>query len=113
MAQSLKACPACGKQAGELIDEKASRFPFRVTCRACGWTTDAVKLEAVAAKLWNEAKRESKARARSKTPPKRSADVSQISDYYPIASRGTKKFSPRSLAVEVCPLVVGYGLADL
>jgi hypothetical protein len=28
MPQSLKACPACGKQAGELIENKASRFPF-------------------------------------------------------------------------------------
>jgi hypothetical protein len=28
MLQSLKACPVCGKQAGELIEEKASRFPF-------------------------------------------------------------------------------------
>jgi uncharacterized Zn finger protein len=61
-----KPCPACGKQAGELIEEKASRFPFRVTCRACGYTTDAVKLEAVAVKLWNEAKRKGKARARPK-----------------------------------------------
>jgi hypothetical protein len=64
--QSLKPCPACGKQAGELIEEKASRFPFRVQCRACSWSTDAVKLEAVAVKLWNEAKREGKAKARSK-----------------------------------------------
>jgi uncharacterized Zn finger protein len=67
MPQSLKAYPACGKQAGELIEEKASRFPFRVTCRACGYTTtDAVKFEAVAVKLWNEAKRQGEARARSK-----------------------------------------------
>jgi hypothetical protein len=65
MPQSLKACPACGKQAGELIESKAARFPFRVQCRACGWSTDAVKLEAVAVKLWNEAKRE-KAKARPK-----------------------------------------------
>jgi hypothetical protein len=36
-----------------------------VTCSACGWTTDAVKLEAVAVKLWNDAKREGKAKARS------------------------------------------------
>jgi uncharacterized Zn finger protein len=64
--QSLKACPACGKQAGELIEEKASRFLFRVKCGACGWMTDSVKLEAVAVKLWNEAKREGKARARPK-----------------------------------------------
>jgi hypothetical protein len=37
-----------------------------VQCRPCGWSTDAVKLEAVAVKLWNEAKREGKARARRK-----------------------------------------------
>ena len=30
----LAACPACGKQAGELIEDKTSRFPFRVTCSA-------------------------------------------------------------------------------
>lgn len=59
----LKACPACGKQAGELIENKAVRLPFRVQCRACGWSTDAVKLEAVAVKFWNEAKRDGKARA--------------------------------------------------
>jgi hypothetical protein len=45
---------------------RAARFPFRAQCRACGWSTDAVKLEAVATKLWNEAKRQGKARARSK-----------------------------------------------
>lgn len=54
------------QQAGELIENKAVRLPFRVQCRACGWSTDAVKLEAVAVKLWNEAKREGKARARRK-----------------------------------------------
>ena len=64
MPQSLKACPACGKHAGELIENTAARFAFRVQCRACGWSTDAVKLGAVAAKLWNKSKRESKARAR-------------------------------------------------
>jgi hypothetical protein len=67
--EKLKACPACGKQAGELIEEKASRFPFRVQCRACGWSTDAVKLEAVAVKLWNESKREGRLeRGRSEKP---------------------------------------------
>ena len=64
--KDLKPCPACGKQAGELIEDKGARFPFRVQCRACSWSTDAVKLEAVAVKLWTEAKRESKAKARSK-----------------------------------------------
>ena len=48
------------------IENKAVRLPFRVQCRACGWSTDAGKLEAVAVKLWNEAKREDKARARRK-----------------------------------------------
>jgi ribosomal protein S27AE len=60
----LKACPACGKQAGVLLEEKTSRFPFRVMCGECG--TAPTKLEAVAVKLWNEAKREGKARARPK-----------------------------------------------
>jgi hypothetical protein len=54
------------RQGGGPIATKAARFPHRVQCRACGWSTDAVKLEAVAAKLWNEAKREGKARARPK-----------------------------------------------
>jgi uncharacterized Zn finger protein len=63
-SEPLKPCPACGKQAGELIESKGARFPFRVQCAACGWMTDAVKLEAVAAKLWNDAKREGKAKAR-------------------------------------------------
>jgi hypothetical protein len=49
-----------------LIESKAARFPFRVKCGACGWMTDSVKLAAVAEKLWNEAKREGKARARPK-----------------------------------------------
>jgi hypothetical protein len=66
MPQSLKACPACGKQAGELVHAKASRFPFWVKCGACGWITEPVKPEAVAMKLWNEAKREGKTRARPK-----------------------------------------------
>jgi ribosomal protein S27AE len=66
MLQSLKACPACGKEAGELIEHKTSRFPFRVKCGACGGMTESTKLEAVAVKLWNEAKREGKARARPK-----------------------------------------------
>jgi hypothetical protein len=49
-----------------LIEEKTSRFPFRVMCGECGWMTEPTKLEAVAAKLWNEAKREGKARARER-----------------------------------------------
>ena len=62
----LAACPACGKQAGELLEDKTSRFPFQVKCGACGWMTDSMKLATVAVKLWNEAKREGKARARPK-----------------------------------------------
>jgi transcription elongation factor Elf1 len=59
MKNGLKACPACGKQAGELVHVKASRFPYWVKCASCGWMTEPVELEAVAVKLWNEAKRES------------------------------------------------------
>ena len=55
---------------GKLIEEKASRFPFRVTCGACGWSTDAVTLGTVAVKVWNEAKREGKAKAKAKARPK-------------------------------------------
>jgi hypothetical protein len=62
--ESLKPCPACGEQAGELIEDKGARFPFRAQCRACGWSTDAVKLATVAAKLWNETEREKKAKVR-------------------------------------------------
>jgi hypothetical protein len=54
---TLKACPACGKKEGKLIDRRPARFPFAVHCGACGWSTDYVKLRGVAEKLWNEAKR--------------------------------------------------------
>jgi hypothetical protein len=64
--ERLKPCPACGKAAGELVETQPARFPFRVQCRACSWSTDAVKLGAVGVKLWNEAKREGKARAHPK-----------------------------------------------
>jgi hypothetical protein len=47
------------------IENKAVRLPFRVQCRACGWSTDAVKLEAVAVKLWNG----SKARGQGQSAP--------------------------------------------
>lgn len=56
-ADKLKACPACGKKQGELVKLAAARFPFAVKCRACGWSTEYVKLAGVAAKLWNEAKK--------------------------------------------------------
>jgi hypothetical protein len=53
----LKPCPACGKRAGELKHTIAARFPYSVQCKACGWSTDAVRLEGVAVKLWNTAKK--------------------------------------------------------
>jgi hypothetical protein len=37
--EALKRCPACGKPAGKLIENKPARFPFRVQCGACGWMT--------------------------------------------------------------------------
>ncbi len=55
--EKLKPCPACGKEAGELIEDEGSRFPFRVRCAACGWITEPVKLRAVAVDQWNDAKR--------------------------------------------------------
>jgi ribosomal protein S27AE len=51
MVQSLKACPVCDKHAGVLIEEKTSRFPFRVLCGECGWMTEPTKLDTVAVKL--------------------------------------------------------------
>jgi hypothetical protein len=49
-----------------LIDNKPARLPFRVHAAAAAWTTDQVKLDAVAVKLWNEAKRERKPKARQR-----------------------------------------------
>lgn len=54
---ALKACPACGKKQGEVVESSGARFPFSVQCRACGWSTASVKLRAIAVKLWNEAKK--------------------------------------------------------
>jgi hypothetical protein len=51
-----KPCPSCGKKQGELVERKPARFPFAVHCRACGWSTEYVKIPGVAEKLWNEAK---------------------------------------------------------
>jgi len=57
----LRPCPACGKKAGELKrSELPTRFPWRVQCNACGFTTELVKLPGVASKLWNEAKAKGK-----------------------------------------------------
>jgi len=56
----LKPCPACGKQGGELVKREGAQFPCGVQCRACGWTTDFVKLPSIAVKLWNEAQRKTK-----------------------------------------------------
>jgi len=56
----LKTCPVCGEEKGAVASSRGSRFPFAVQCRACGWSTDFVKLPGIAAKLWNEAKRKRK-----------------------------------------------------
>jgi hypothetical protein len=53
----LKPCPSCGKKEGELVDRRPAKFPYGVICGACGFSTDFVKFEALAVKLWNEAKR--------------------------------------------------------
>ena len=57
----LKPCPACGKVAGEVKkSELGSRFPHYAKCGACSFSTDLVRLESVALKLWNEAKKPAK-----------------------------------------------------
>ncbi len=53
----LKACPACGKKKGEMVENGTARFPYAVQCRGCGWVTPYVKLRDLAEKLWNEAKK--------------------------------------------------------
>jgi hypothetical protein len=51
---TLKPCPVCGKAEGELkSSEFASRFPWHVKCKACGFFTELVTLPGVAVKLWN------------------------------------------------------------
>ena len=60
MLQSLKACRHAATKRASSPKIKARAF-FPCQCGACGWMTDAVKLGAVAVKLWNESKRESKA----------------------------------------------------
>ena len=64
--EGAEALPRMRQGGGRADREQAARFPFRVQCRGCGWSTDAVKLEAVAVKLWNETKRQSKAKGRPK-----------------------------------------------
>jgi hypothetical protein len=54
---ALNPCPNCGKKEGKLVDRRPARFPYGVVCGACGFSTDFVKLEAVAVKLWSEAKK--------------------------------------------------------
>jgi hypothetical protein len=66
MPQSLKACPGCGKQAGVLIRRENLALPVSGHVRRVRVDDRTTKLEAVAAKLWNEAKREGKARARER-----------------------------------------------
>ena len=63
----LDACPSCGARKGVLQKNDGSRFPYTVHCRACGWSTNAVTLEGVAVKLWNQAKRKGK-RKGERTP---------------------------------------------
>ncbi len=65
-AHDLKPCLRCGEKDGELKrSELPSRFPWNVVCKACGFTTESVKLRGIAVKLWNEAKMgKSKARRR-------------------------------------------------
>jgi hypothetical protein len=54
-ANDLGSCPRCGKDTAT-IEEQASRFPWRVYCTACHWSTDLVRAKGVALKLWNEPK---------------------------------------------------------
>ena len=55
-AADLRPCPACGKREGRLKTLLGARLPYSVACRACGWSTDHVRLADVAVQLWNEAK---------------------------------------------------------
>jgi ssDNA-binding Zn-finger/Zn-ribbon topoisomerase 1 len=77
VTEDLKPCPNCGKQAGELRkNEWGGRFPYRVQCGACGWTTNSVRLASVAVKLWNDAKKpaaDEKAPDREPTKPTKGA----------------------------------------
>jgi uncharacterized Zn finger protein len=60
----LKPCPSCGKRGGELKTLTGARFPYFVRCRECGLSTEAVRLDGVAVKLWNEAKKPAAAKAK-------------------------------------------------
>ena len=51
-----KPCPSCKKNEGQLVNRTGFRFPYAVQCKACGWSTDFVRIPAVAVKLWDEAK---------------------------------------------------------
>jgi hypothetical protein len=64
----LKPCPACRERKGELVEGESARFPYRVKCAACGYSTEFVKLQGVAVRLWNEAKPQRKGKA---VPPQR------------------------------------------
>lgn len=57
VSTTLKACPSCGKKEGRVVERLGARFPYYAACRACGWATESVKLQAIAEKLWNEAKK--------------------------------------------------------
>ena len=54
---ALKACPRCGKKEGKIVHRPGAKFPYYVTCSTCGWSTEFVKLEPVAVKLWNGAEK--------------------------------------------------------
>jgi hypothetical protein len=58
----LGPCPSDGKLEGKIHDAGAGRFPWFVMCQACSWSTEHVRNEDVAVKLWNEALPETKTR---------------------------------------------------
>ena len=49
-----KPCPKCGAQGAELEEQKGARFPFRVKCAACGWSTPRTMYEMVAWMRWGK-----------------------------------------------------------
>ena len=57
-AGELGPCPRCGKREGKVRDAGAGRFfPWFVICQECSWSTDPVRNQLVAVKLWNDANR--------------------------------------------------------
>ena len=49
-------CPKCGKPEGVLKEGTSGRFRYYVAWGACTLMTDPARTEAIAMKLWNEAK---------------------------------------------------------